>query len=149
MFNFLKKNKTKSIDRSIVIPLIGILHYLTWPEKSFWMGDVDTIGPNKIELSIDTCGGSDPTEEQIRLIRELPADYDYYMEMLYTYLEVAFEEFSLETMKQMYFLAAIELNKHNNDLLFSLEPSFDVRSVYNHFQRFQIANKTVIKYYED
>ncbi len=112
------------------------------------MGDVDTIGPNKIELSIDTYDGSVPTEDQIRLIQELAVDYDYYMEILYNYLEVASEEYSLETIKQMYFLAAIELKKYNDHLLFTLEPSFGVRSLDNHFQCFQIANKTIMRHYE-
>jgi hypothetical protein len=144
MFNFLRKNKKNSAGRSIIIPTIGTLHYLTWPEKNFWMGNIDTISPdNKIELSVEPANGTELSEEQVKLLQELPDDYSYYREMLCTYLEVAFEEFSLETIKQMYFLAAIELKKYNGEWHFTLEPGPNVTSRYNHFRRFTIVNKMI------
>src|SRR3978361_1424373 len=110
MSSFLRKNKKDSVNRSVEIPSIGTLHYLTSSDKNFWMGIVDTIAPNnKIELSIEPSNGTELSDEQIKLMEELPIDYGYYIEMLYIYLEVAFEEFPLETIRQMYFLVATEL----------------------------------------
>ena len=144
MFNFLRKNKKNSEDRSIIIPSIGILYYLTWPEKNFWMGEIDTISPdNKIELTVEPANGTELSEEQIKLLQELPDYYNYYMEIFYTYLDIAFDEFSLETIKQMYFLTAIELKRHNGEWYFTLEPGPNVPSIYNHFQRFTIVDKMI------
>ncbi|MDB5144863.1 MAG: hypothetical protein JWQ66_3576 [Mucilaginibacter sp.] len=143
MFGFLRKNK-KAPRRSIIIPLIGTLYYVKEPERNFWFGRVDTISPNsKLELSIEPSNGTEPSEEQIKSIQELPADYNYYMEMLYIYLDVAFDEVPLETIKQWYYLAAIELKKYNNEWFFTLEPGFNVPPIYNHFQRFSIVNKMI------
>jgi hypothetical protein len=143
MFSFLKKVKKKSPSRSIVIPSIGILHYLTWPEESFWMGDVNTIVPNEIELRIETYNNSDPTEVQIELIQQLPSDCPYYMDICYAYLDEAYEKFSLEEIKKMYFLAAIELGRGNNRLTFTLEAYPFVNHKYDHFKYFTIVDKII------
>jgi len=104
MFNFLRKNKINLANRSILIPSIGTLYYLTWPEKNFWIWNVDTIAPNnEVELSVEPSSGTELSEEQIKLLQELPDDYNYYMEMLYTYLELVFEGFSWEIIKQCIF----------------------------------------------
>lgn len=140
MFSFLRKPRAPI--RSVTIPLIGTL--FSQPGTNALFGRVDTITPNnEVELSVDPVNGTELSEEQIRLLQELPNDYNYYMEMLCTYLEVAFEEFSLETIKQMYFLAAIELKKYNSEWHFTLEPGPNVPSVYDHFQRFTIVNKMI------
>jgi hypothetical protein len=112
------------------------------------MGNVDTIGPGKIELSIDTYEGSDPTKEQISIIQQLPHDYIYYMVSMLSYLEDK-GALSYEEIKEMYCLGAIELAKYNDTILFRLLPTSEARGAYNHDQCFEMVDKVITRYYED
>ena len=143
MFDFIM-DKKNSITRSIGIPAIGALNYYDEPERFFWFGVVDTIVPDrKIELSIEPDNGTEISEEQIRLVQDFPADYNYYINMLFAYLESVYDELTLEAIKEMYFLAAIELKKYNSELHFTLEPNLNVQPKYDHFQRFIIVDKMI------
>ncbi|RWY46248.1 hypothetical protein [Mucilaginibacter gilvus] len=144
MFGLNKKNSALK-ERSFSIAGIGTFNYPMQSEERFWFANVDSIGPNKIELSIRTSNDEEPTQNQVDLIRGLPTEYEYYITLLYAYLEESYPELSSENFEQIFPLATIELGANECEWLFTLEPNFDVPRQYDRFKYFTIIDKAIIR----
>jgi hypothetical protein len=132
----------------VTIPSIGTLYQVSEDQKVFWYGRVHTITPGKeVELSIHTVNKSKPTTEQIRLVENLPSGYERIVSLLMTHLTNSFcgtaQEISIDKLRQMYFLAGVELSSNNTEWRFTLEP-LDVPTPYNFFPRFTIIDNKVV-----
>ncbi|MFD0766376.1 hypothetical protein ACFQZI_16055 [Mucilaginibacter lutimaris] len=141
MFAF-KKNKGVA-KRVFTIQDIGELYYNIWPKERFWMGRVDTIGTDKIDLVINTRNDAEPNVNQVDLVKSIPSDYEFYMYMFYSYLEDAYSEFSYEEIEMMFFLTAIEVEVNKDELMFTLEAHFDTPYQYDSFKYFTVINKVI------
>jgi hypothetical protein len=114
-----------------------------------WIGTVDGISPNnKVELSISVDNDKQNILEKIELIKKFSTDYDVIMSKLY---DLTFQkhkntkwEKSLDDIKQMYFLTAVALKNDNKTWWITLEPNFNVPTIYNHFLRFTMVNNNIV-----
>ena len=50
---------------------------------------------------------------------------------------------TIQELRQMYFLTAVELKKDNKDWWIVLEPALDVDPIYDHFLRFTVRDGTI------
>ncbi len=133
---------------SVTIPSLGILYQVTQEGKTFWFGRVHGVAPtSEIDLTINTVGNAEPTVEQIRSIESLPGDYEFIISLLLTHLSNSFrgtsQEVSIDSLRQMYLLCAVELKSDNSEWWFTMEPS-DVPTPYNFFPRFKVTNKRIV-----
>lgn len=134
-----------SQPESITIPAIGTLNYCCENCKAFWFGILDSIvNGSKVELTIDTLNGQSPTELQVKSIEEVINNILQYTNLLYSHLNVAYGDLSLDEIKNMYFLAAIEIKNNHNELWFTLEAMPHVFSIYDGFKRFTVIDKEIV-----
>ena len=114
-----------------------------------WFGLVDNICPdNKVELSISVDNIDQDLNEKIELIKKLAVDYETIITELYDlaykkYKDTEFEVTRKE-IEKMYFLTAVNLKDDNQTWCLTLEPDFNVSSVYNHFLRFTMYDRKII-----
>jgi hypothetical protein len=114
-----------------------------------WFGRVDGISPNnKVELSISVDNDKQNILEKIELIKKFVQDYEEIISKLY---DLAFQKYkntkwekSLDEIKQMYFLASVNLKNDNKTWCITLEPDFNVTSIYNHFLRFTMIENNIV-----
>ncbi len=125
----------------------GTLKLLTKGQDYYWFGRVKNISPdNEVELTINVNDKDQSLTKQTKLISDLADNYDYLMTMLYDYMRTSFartgDNKTVDNLKQMYFLTAVELKKDNQDWWIVLEP-FDVETIYNFFPRFTVRDMKV------
>ena len=126
----------------------GTVKLLTKGQDYYWFGRVKNISPdNEVELTINVDGKDQPLTNQAKLISDLADNYDRLMTMLYDYIQGSFattgDRKTIEDLKKMYFLTAVELKKDNKDWWIVLEPMFDVETIYNHFLRFTVRDMKI------
>ena len=114
-----------------------------------WFGLVDNICPNnKVELSIAVDSIDQDLNDKIELINKLVADYHTVVADLYdlAYKKYKDTEFEVtrEEIEKMYFLTAVNLKEDNKTWWLTLEPDFNVTSIYNHFLRFTMQDRKII-----
>jgi hypothetical protein len=139
-----RKDNNKS---SIIIPSLGTLYQVTKDKKTSWFGRVRGISPtNEVELTINTIENSHPSQDQLNLIKNLSVDYDFLINLLLTHLKKTINrtspEISIDNLKEMYFLTAVELTANKNELWFTLEPG-DVATPFNFFPRFTVVDNKI------
>lgn len=114
-----------------------------------WFGLVDNICPNnKVELSISVDSPDQNLDDKIELVKKLASDYDTIVTDLYdlayaNYKDTEFEVTRKE-IEKMYFLAAVSLKNDYQTWWLTLEPNFNVTSIYNHFLRFTMQDRKII-----
>lgn len=114
-----------------------------------WFGNVDNIGPDhKVELSISADNIDEDLTEKIESIKKLAIDYETITANLYElayrkYKDTEFEVTREEIVK-MYFLTGVNLKDNNQTWWLTLEPDFNVTSIYNHFLRFTMQDRKII-----
>jgi len=129
----------------ITISPVGTFHYYCEREREYWFAISDSIDTtNKVEFSIDTQSKQPPTSQQMLRIEEVVKNLSGYKELLYSHLKAAHDELSLEDIRKMYFLAAIEIKNGANELWFTLEPYHTNPSIFDGFKRFIVLDNKVI-----
>jgi hypothetical protein len=114
-----------------------------------WFGLVDNICPkNKVELSIAVNNRDQELSDKVELVKKLAADYEAVVDELYNlafkrYQNTKFEV-TREEIEKMYFLTAVELKEDNKTWWLTLEPEFNVATIYNHFLRFTMQERKII-----
>jgi hypothetical protein len=114
-----------------------------------WFGLVDNICPkNKVELSIAVNNIDQKLIDKVELIKKLAADYEAVVAELY---DMAFKrykntefEVTREEIEKMFFLTAVYLKEDNKTWWLTLEPDYNVTSIYNHFLRFTMQDREII-----
>jgi hypothetical protein len=120
----------------------------SWRHKE-WFGLVANICPkNKVELTISVQTKDQDLTYKIRLVRQFAKDYDSIITDLHNlvfnkYKDTRFEV-SREEIEQMYFLTGIDMKEDNKTWWLTLEPHFNVASVYNHFLRFTMIDRKIV-----
>jgi hypothetical protein len=114
-----------------------------------WFGFVDNICPgNKVELTISVQNKDHDLTDKIQLIRQFAEDYDSIITDLHHLAFIKYSdtksEVPYEEIAQMYFLTGIDLKDDNKTWWLTLEPHFDVASVYNHFLRFTMTDRKIV-----
>jgi hypothetical protein len=126
----------------------GTVKLLTKGQDYYWFGCVKNISPdNEIELTINVDDKDQPLTNQTKLISDLADNYDRLMTTLFNYMRNSFattgDNKTVDDLKRMYFLAAVELKKDNKDWWIVFEPMFDVETIYNFFPRFTVRDMEV------
>jgi|GEM_PF-3321077 len=130
---------------NITISHVGTFHYYCEREREYWFAISDSIvAMNKVEFSIDTHSKKPPTTQQIIRLEEIVDNVNGYKELLYNHLKAAHDELSLEDIRKMYLLAAIEIKIDCNEVRFTLEANPTNPSIYDGFKRFTVLDKEVI-----
>lgn len=114
-----------------------------------WFGLVDNICPNnKVELSISVDNIDQDIKDKIELVKKLATDYETIVTDLYdlAYKKYKDTEFKVtrKEIEKMYFLTAVNLKEDNKTWWLTLEPDFNVTSIYNHFLRFTMQDRKII-----
>jgi len=114
-----------------------------------WFGLVDNICPNnKVELRISVDNIDLNLNDKIELVKKFAADYKTIVADLYDlaynkYKDTAFKV-TMKEIEKMYFLTAVNLKEDNKTWWLTLEPDFNVTSIYNQFLRFTMQDRKVI-----
>ena len=114
-----------------------------------WFGLVDNICPdNKVELFISVENIDQSLNDKIELIKKMANDSENIVDDLY---ELAYKKYkdteyevSRKEIEKMYFLTAVKLKEDNKTYWLTLEPSFNVNTIYNHFLRFTMRERKII-----
>lgn len=81
-------------------------------------------------------------------VERLALAVDAIVENLFVYLYVSLAKTPysrpLEQLKQMYFLTAVELKADNHEWWMTLEPNYDVPTIYNFFPRYTIKDGEIV-----
>lgn len=114
-----------------------------------WFGLVDNICPgNKVELSISVEHTDQGLYEKIELVKKIAADYESIVADLYdlAYKKTEGTKFEVtrKEIEKMYFLTSVHLKEDNKTWWLTLEPEFNVTSVYNYFLRFTMLERRII-----
>lgn len=118
-------------------------------DEKVWSGLVDNISPeNKVEINLYVDHPNQNLDEKLRLLQEFANDYAIIVSNLYNLICRKYENTEFELPKneieKMYFLSAIDLKKDNLTWWLTLEPNYNVKSIYNHFLRFTMLDRKVI-----
>ncbi len=114
-----------------------------------WFGLLDNICPdNKVELSISVDSIDQDINEKFELVKKLAADYETIVADLYDLVYKKYKDTKFEVtrkeVEKMYFLTAVNLKVDNKTWWLTLEPDFNVTSIYNHFLRFTMQDREVV-----
>jgi hypothetical protein len=114
-----------------------------------WFGLLDNICPdNKVELSISVDNIDQDINEKFELVKKLAADYETIVADLYDLVYKKYKNTEFEVtrkeVEKMYFLTAVNLKVDNKTWWLTLEPDFNVTSIYNHFLRFTMQDREVV-----
>jgi hypothetical protein len=114
-----------------------------------WFGSVNSISPtNQVELTISIDNDNEDITYKIQLLNNFVADYNFIMKKLYDLSYLKYKgtkwEKSLEEIKTMYFLTAVDLKSDDRTWWLVLEPNFDVTSIYNNFLRFTMVDRIIV-----
>lgn len=114
-----------------------------------WFGRVENIHPHmKVELSIAADNEEQSIEDKIELVRQLALDYDLIIlglqKLVFKSFEHTIYEKSFDEIKEMYFLVAVALKSDNKTWWLTMEPHFNVTSIYNHFRRFTMVDREIV-----
>lgn len=114
-----------------------------------WFGLMDNICPgNKVELSISVENIDQDLNEKIELVKKFAADYEAIAANFYDFAYKKYKNTEFEVtrnkIEKMYFLTAVNLKNDNETWWLTLEPYFNMASIYNHFLRFTMQDRQII-----
>ncbi|TBO40935.1 hypothetical protein [Pedobacter kyonggii] len=114
-----------------------------------WFGEVSNIHPNNnVELSISAETENQQIDDKVELVKKLASDYDAIIANLQHLIFRRFEntnfEKSLDDIKRMYDLVAVDLKSDNKTWWLVMQPDINVTSLYNHYQRFTMVDREII-----
>jgi len=131
----------------MIIEPFGELHFIE--RDKAWFGMADNISPeNKVELSIEAESKEEDISSKIQSVKQFALDYPNIVDKLYKILFLNEKRLdapkSIEKLKQMYFFTGITLKPDNETWWLTLEPHFDVPSIYDHFIRYTMFGRKII-----
>lgn len=137
----------KESRRGFYIPDVGNFYYNK--QDDCWIGNVDCIDlQGSFDLAIKTINENEPTFEQVLETQKFVSNYNLLILLLWKYFEIAFNNdvasVNCESIKQMYFLSRAELLSNNIEWRVTLEPNFNVPTIYNFLPRFTIINNEIV-----
>ena len=136
------------LSGSSIIKIEPFGSFLFYETEKTWFSVVKNISLlNDVELLIEVENSKQDLTEKTMLIKEFVNEIDLVMEILYTFIHKKCFTCSTKTLddvKKMYHLCAIELKLDNKTWWIGLEPSFDNKTIYNHFLRFTLVNNEII-----
>ncbi len=114
-----------------------------------WFGFVDNICPdNRVELTISVDNKGQDISHKIELLNKFSSDYKSIITELYDLAYKKFKSTEFEVtrkeIEEIYFLCSVDLKEDDKTWWLTLEPHFNVTSIYNHFLRFTMVDRTVI-----
>jgi hypothetical protein len=129
------------------IPPFGDLHY--YRKERQWMGNAAGIDPERpIELALAVDNETQPLDEKADILRRFVAGYPAVADLIYARIYERFDERGmgkpLDKLRDMYHLIALTLQNDNETVWVTMEPAFDVPSIYNHYLRFSIKGGQIV-----
>jgi hypothetical protein len=127
----------------------GVLKLISDKNGSEWFGNVQNISKNNtVELSIEVESNSFPSPNQIAFAKRFAQHIEVTEQIIYDYIYKSFNEtewqMTKESLKRMYYLSALMLKRHSEDVWITLEPHADVPTIFNHFLRFTLRNNEIV-----
>lgn len=99
---------------------------------------------NEIEISFEVENKEQDLTEKLALMKKFVDEISVVEKVIFNHILEKIPAKTLDELKTLWFLSAIELKNDNQTWWIVLEPNFETETKYNHFLRFTIVKKEII-----
>jgi hypothetical protein len=99
---------------------------------------------NELELSFEVENQNQNLDNKIELMENFVNEISLVESYIYDFVQKRVSEKTIDEIKSIWFLSAIELKNDNENWWVTFEPNFDCETIYNHFLRFTFNNNKII-----